>query len=120
MWDPRFTIDAPDFLVTYDEKLTKTEMIKQSLGIALPDECNEVDILRFNNLADNCCLWISSWAIFQTTATSEQVGFLSNWLMESEMTPSHADYLLELKKRLPHVIHTLNDKMRRKLVKAMD
>ncbi len=111
LWDPNFTSEDAHYLLSFKEEETKTSMVKDILGMILPDEFNQENILK---LPDNfgAEAWVAEWETFLTVAKPEQVEYIQSILRLSEMfqVSSH-------NQRKPVIWDSLPKALRKKMMK---
>ena len=83
LWDPNFTPDDAHYLLSFKEQETKTNMVKDTIGLVLPDEYNQDLVLK---LPDSCGdeTWVADWETFLAVAKPEQIEHIKSVLLLSQ------------------------------------
>lgn len=83
LWDPEFTPEDAHYLLSFKEQETKTSMVKDTVGLVLPDECNQELVLKLpDNYGDEA--WVADWETFLTVAKPEQTEYIQSVLRLSQ------------------------------------
>ena len=83
LWDPNFTPEDANYLLSFKEEETKTSMVRDTFGLSLPDESNHEYILKLRD-DHGAETWVAEWEVFLTVAKSEQIEYIKSVLLLSQ------------------------------------
>ena len=73
LFDQNFTPENKNFRLCYDRNVTKTSMIRDFIGIKLPEDRNRRRVLSIDSEERNIHLRVTDWKRFLAMATPDQV-----------------------------------------------
>lgn len=74
LWYPRFTPRHPFFRFTHSSEITKQRMVKDLLGMDLPDDVNyDTEITQLVDDSNGAVLYLGTWDQFMSLATPKQI-----------------------------------------------
>ena len=75
LWNPNFTSEEPQYELSFVPGETKTSMVKNYLGLILPEESNQETILKLQN-DFGTETYVAEWETFLTAAEPDQIEYV--------------------------------------------